>query len=77
MVRTPAELGTHFLVPFIADNEPRRGPEIWPMVEPTVTLWESTFDATEKGMSSLPNHHKAGHLQVFQFVFLAKGQGRF
>lgn len=36
MVRTPVDLGTLFLVTFIADNEPRRKPEVWPMVESTV-----------------------------------------
>lgn len=36
MARTPVELGTLFLVTFIADNEPRRKPEVWPMVESTV-----------------------------------------
>lgn len=35
MARTPVELGTLFLT-FIADNEPRRKPEVWPMVESTV-----------------------------------------
>lgn len=34
MGRTLVELGTPFLVTFIADNEQSRGPEMWPMVEP-------------------------------------------
>lgn len=36
MAITPVDLGTLFLVTFIADNEPRRKPEVWPMVESTV-----------------------------------------
>lgn len=34
--RDLVERGTPFLVSFVADNEQRNGPEMWPMVEPTV-----------------------------------------